>query len=93
MRKPVYPCKFGLYLKTGMNDYDHYVAHIVDIDSRPRQSIPDDEPYVEYEIPIELMIHDSINNNLVKNQTDQSFECRGITFTVETSLLPGKDET
>ena len=93
MRKPVYPCKVGLYLKTNLNDYDHYVGHILDVDTRPRQSIPEEEPYVEYEIPIMMMVHDSIENDLIKNSTDDDFDCRGITFSVETSVLPGKDNT
>ena len=91
MRRPIYPCKVGLYLKTGMNDYDHYVGHILDVDTRPRKEIPGEEPFVEYEIPIEMMVHDSITNQLVKNATEDTFDCRGITFCVETSELAGKN--
>jgi hypothetical protein len=93
MRKPIYPCKIGLYLKTGLNDYSHYVGHVLDVDTRPRQSIPQEEPYVEYEIPIMMMVHDSIETDLIKNSTEDDFDCRGITFSVETSVLPGKDST
>jgi len=92
MRKPVYPCKVGLILRTGLNEYDHYAGHILDVDTRPRQDIPAEEPYMEYEIPIELMTHDSISNSLVKNATENVFECRGLTFSLETSQQPGKDE-
>lgn len=88
----MYPCKVGLILKTGMREYDHYVGHILDVDVRSREEIPAEEQYVEYEMPIELMIHDTIQNTLVKNATDNNFECRGLTFTMETSQLPGKDE-
>jgi hypothetical protein len=38
------------------------------------------------------MVHDAITNNLVKNATEKVFECRGITFSMETSQLAGKDE-
>jgi hypothetical protein len=36
MRKPMYPCKVGLILRTGLNEYDHYVGHILDVDTRQR---------------------------------------------------------
>lgn len=92
MRQPVYPCKVGIILRTGLGEYDFYVGHILDVDNRPRDKIPNEEPYVEYELPIELMVHDAISTNLVKNATDQIFECRGLTFSMETSHLAGKDE-
>lgn len=65
----MYPCKIGIVLKTGLGEYDYYVGHILDVDTRPRDQIPAEEPYVEYELPIELMVHDAITNNLVKNAT------------------------
>jgi hypothetical protein len=57
-------------LRTGLGEYDFYVGHILDVDNRPRDKIPVEEPYVEYELPIELMVHDAISTNLVKNATD-----------------------
>ena len=31
MEQPNYPVKFGLYLETGLKEYEHFVAHILDI--------------------------------------------------------------
>ena len=93
MRQPVYPCKVGVVLKTGLREYDHYVGHILDVDQRPREEVPAEEPYVEYEMPINIMVHDTITSELVANATDNTFECRNITFSLETSPLPGKDES
>ena len=30
MRRPEYPCKFGIYLSTNLKEYEHFVAHLVD---------------------------------------------------------------
>jgi hypothetical protein len=46
--------KFGVYLKTSLKEYEHFVAHIVDTGAGSET--------VSYEIPVSLMVNDNIKN-------------------------------
>jgi hypothetical protein len=59
MRRPIYPCKFGIYMQTNLKEYEHYVGHILDTG-------PSSPEFVEYEIPVKLMVHDLITAKLVQ---------------------------
>jgi hypothetical protein len=52
--RPRYPLKFGVYLKTSLKEYEHFVAHIVDTGAGSET--------VSYEIPVSLMVNDNIKN-------------------------------
>lgn len=61
MAKPMFPVKFGLFLKTSLKEYEHFVAHIVDTSGV-------DNEITQYEIPIALMVNNNIRNRLVQAQ-------------------------
>ena len=75
MRRPQHPVKLGVYIETSLKEYEHFVAHIVDTGT--------DEEWVSYEIPINLMINNNIQNSMVFCQVQENFECKGITFVTE----------
>ena len=62
MRRPQHPVKLGVYLETSLKEYEHFVAHIVDT-TKPLD--PLSEEWVSYEIPINLMVNNNIQNKLV----------------------------
>ena len=59
MEKPQYPCKFGAHIQTSLKEYEHYAGHLVDTTPRPHSSASGIE-WVEYEIPIWLMMQSTI---------------------------------
>ena len=62
MRRPEYPCKFGVYLATNLKEYEHFVAHLVDV----APTVEGEEaPFVEYEIPVRLMVHNVIRSRII----------------------------
>jgi len=62
MLRPNFPVKFGVYLKTSLKEYEHFVAHIVDTSAEAE--------IVQYEIPVQLMVNNNINTKLVQAQAD-----------------------
>jgi hypothetical protein len=62
MRQPEYPCKLGVFLSTNLKEYEHFVAHLVDV-APPVEG--QEAPFVEYEIPLRLMVHNVIRSRLI----------------------------
>ena len=58
MRRPAYPVKFGIYLMTNLREYEHFVGHILDTGENSQE-------FIEYEIPLRLMVHNLITARLV----------------------------
>ena len=82
MRQPSHSCKFGVHLNTGIREYEHFVAHLVD--TTP-ETINTDKPqeWVEYEIPIWLMVNNYIQSSLVHSHVDDTFSMKGLTLHME----------
>ena len=78
MRKPTHPCKIGVYINTALSEYEYFVGHVVDIDPSP-----DPLAWVEYEIPINLMINNYIKSSHIHCNVEDNFIMRGIGFHVE----------
>ncbi len=57
MRQPLYPLKFGVYIKTSLKEFEHFTGLILDTG--------DSGKLVSYELPINLMINDNIQGRLV----------------------------
>eukprot|EP00351_Strombidinopsis_sp_SopsisLIS2011_P004817 CAMPEP_0116883292 /NCGR_PEP_ID=MMETSP0463-20121206/15796_1 /TAXON_ID=181622 /ORGANISM="Strombidinopsis sp, Strain SopsisLIS2011" /LENGTH=49 /DNA_ID=CAMNT_0004537875 /DNA_START=387 /DNA_END=536 /DNA_ORIENTATION=+ len=49
MKKPTHAAKFGAYIETSMNEYEHFVGHLVDSHS-DKDDLGDN--WVQYEIPV-----------------------------------------
>jgi len=43
MKKPVYPCKFGVYLETNFSEYEHFVGYLLDTEVPEEGEQADDE--------------------------------------------------
>jgi hypothetical protein len=75
MVRPTYPVKFGVYIQTSLKEFEHFSAHIVDVEG-PQE-------LVSYEIPLNLMINSNIEGRMVQCQATDHFECKGLTFSSE----------
>ena len=90
MEKPQYPCKFGAHLQTNLKEYEHYVGHLVDV--HPESKPADGIQWVEYEIPIWLMMHNRIHR-ITRAPISDNFEMKGITlFMQKHELSKTQDE-
>ena len=82
MEKPSYPCKFGVYIQTNLKEYEHFVGHLSDTNQSSSRNDGGID-WVDYEIPLWLMINDRVPNKLVRAPVNDQFECKGLTFTME----------
>lgn len=78
MRKPTYPCKLGVHVCTNLNEYEYFVGHLIDIDSSDNP-----EAWVEYEIPISLMVNNYIKSSLIHCHAEDNFTMKGVAFHIE----------
>lgn len=80
-----------------MKEHEHFIAHIVDTsESIPKQASAESDvteprtetngPFLQYEIPIRLMMHNRIASKIVQaTYDDECFNIKGLTFTIERS--------
>lgn len=54
MRPPSVPCKFGVYINTAINEYEHFVGHLVDTETERKSD------WVQYEVPLNLMVNNNV---------------------------------
>ena len=80
MRRPTYPCKFGAHINTAVSEYEHFVGHLLDV---VPQGSPEAHEWVEYEIPISLMVNNFVKSSLIHCYADDLFEMKGVTIHVE----------
>ena len=81
MVQPIYPVKFGVYLETSLREYEHFVAHILDV-----APSPENRRLITYEVPLGLMVHNRIENKLVQFQGEEDFKCKGLSMSLESSM-------
>ena len=74
MRRPTYPCKFGVYIVTSISEMEHFCGHIVDLTDKPTSE------WVEYELPLSLMVNSKIQSSLVPCPYPDNFQMKGLTF-------------
>ena len=60
MRPPANPCKLGIYLQTNLSEYEHFIGHLLDTGSETPQE------WVDYEIPVRLMVHNLIKSKMIQ---------------------------
>ena len=78
MRKPRYPCKFGVHLNTAIREFEHFVGHLVDTDPSAEEG-----EWVEYEIPINRMVNSQIKSSFIHAPSTDDFHIKGLTFSIE----------
>ena len=87
MRRPNFPCKFGIHINTSLKEYEHFVGHLLDTGN-------DDGEWVEYEIPIQNMVNNRIRSSLIHSHAEDTFEIKGVTINLEkqyTQIDPEND--
>lgn len=83
MRKPAYPCKFGVHINTAIKEYEHFVGHLLDTSTTTGDANSQSNEWVEYELPLNLMVNNQIKSSLIHCHADDVFHMKGLSFHVE----------
>ena len=82
MRRPEHPCKFGVHINTSVAEYEHFVGHLVDLVATETDA-SSKESWVEYELPLSLMVNSKIQSSLVPCPYTDNFSMKGLTLHIE----------
>lgn len=85
MRRPAYPCKFGVHVNTAIKEYEHFVGHLVDTPAPTgdEQLATESGDWIQYELPLNLMVNNQIKSSLIHCHADDVFHMKGLSFHVE----------
>ena len=87
MRQPVYPCKIGLHLKVSIgNEHELFMGHVVDTINQS-ETANGLGPWIEYELPINLMHQHYVVSNLLNPMTSGHFQAHGVVFLTESDKI------
>ena len=82
MKQPSYPVRFGGYFNTNLRENEHFIGHLLDTRGESDGVSGD---WVQYEIPIPLMINNAVNSRMIRNimSFDDNILLKGVNMYVE----------